>query len=134
MNRLSVILLSFVFAASVSAGADKELIRLEAALDAARSQTDMNLQSGDIAQYLDRKVTELENRIKKDLDSDALALFTAASDEWRKYRIAETRFEGDTYRGGSIQPLIHNQVFSRITQERLEALRNLNPEGRYKQE
>jgi len=75
----------------------------------------------------------LEERIKKDLDGEALALFVTASEKWRNYRMAETKAERDIYRGGSIQPLIHNQVFSRITEERLGALQDWDPEGKYKE-
>jgi uncharacterized protein YecT (DUF1311 family) len=128
-----LLFLSLLLASHAYASTDKELAHLRAALMAAKSQTDMNLRSGELAQYLDRKVAGLEERIKKDLDREALALFVAASEKWRDYRLAQTKAEGDVYRGGSIQPLIHNQVFSRITEERLSALQEWDPEGRYKE-
>jgi uncharacterized protein YecT (DUF1311 family) len=115
------------------ASTDQELVRLRSALSTAQSQMEMNLRSGELAQYLDQKVTALEERIKKDLDREALASFTSAARKWRDYRTAQTKAEGDVYRGGSMQPLIHNQVFSRITEERLAALQNWGPEGSYQE-
>ena len=111
---------------------DKELSRRESALNAALAQADMNLRSGEIAEYLDRKLVRLEERIRKDLDKEALALFDQASLRWRAYREAQIRSEGDVHRGGSMLPLIVSQAFIRLTNERLAALQNLKPEGKYK--
>jgi uncharacterized protein YecT (DUF1311 family) len=116
----------------VLASSDKELLRKEAALNAAFTHTDMNLKSGEIAEYLDRKLIRLEERIKKDLDKEALTLFVEASLKWRTYRDAQINSEGDVYRGGSMLPLIRSQAFIRLTNERLAALQKLNPEGKYK--
>jgi hypothetical protein len=126
-SALFVLLLS---ALPVCAG-DQELVRLRSALDAARSQTEMNLRSEELGRYLDRKIASLEDRIRKDLDSEALVSFVTASKKWREYRMAEMKAEGDVYRGGSIQPLMHNQAFIRITEERLIVLQNWDPEGKY---
>lgn len=112
---------------------DFQLAKLEAALDSARTQTDMNLKSRDLGLYLDAKLSVLEERIKKDLDSESLKLFVAASNIWKKYRDAQVLSEGDVFRDGSIQPLIHNSVYIRLTKERLAALYELNPEGKYRE-
>ncbi len=133
MKPVFGIFISLLFASHAEASPDQELARLRSALTAGQSQTDLNLRSGELAQYLDRKVTTLEERIKQDLDRETLALFVAAAGKWRDYRTAQTQAEGNVYRGGSIQPLVHNQVFSRITEERLAALQNWNPEGRYQE-
>lgn len=111
---------------------DYPLAKLRAALDSADTQTDMNLRSYDIGQHLDDKLTKLEERIRGDLVPDSLNLFNKAAATWREYRSAQVSFEGDMYKGGSIQPLIHNSVFSRITEERLDALSNLGQEEKYK--
>ena len=133
MKLVSFFFLSLLLVGHGQASTDKELVRLRSALNEARSQTDMNLRSKELADYLDRKVTTLEERIKKDLDREALALFVTAAEKWRDYRMAQTKAEGDVYRGGSMQPLVHNLVFSRITEERLAALQDWDPEGSYKE-
>ncbi|MBE7464983.1 MAG: DUF1311 domain-containing protein [Planctomycetes bacterium] len=106
----------------VSRAEDAVLRELEARLDSAQSQKDMNIASGKIAAYLDKKLIEKEAEIAKNLDPEGLRLFTEAAKLWRDYRLAQVSFEGDLYRGGTIRPLIHNRTFSRLTQERLSAL------------
>ncbi len=108
--------------AGVARADDAKLRELEARLAAAESQTDMNIASGVVAEYLDKTLTEREAEIAKELDAEALRYFREAARLWREYRLAQVSFEGDRYRGGSIRPLIHNQTFSRLTRERLAAL------------
>lgn len=110
---------------------DYQLAKLRAALDSANTQTDMNRRSYDISQHLDGRLAKLEERIRADLEPDSLTLFNKTAATWREYRAAQVGFEGDMYRGGSIQPLIHNSTFTRITQERLDALSNLGQEEKY---
>ena len=107
---------------NVAHAEDAKLRDLEARLDSALTQTDMNIAWGDIAQYLDKKLVAQEHEIMKDLDEEGLRLFKDASKLWRDYRLSQVSFEGDLYRGGSIQSLIHNRAFARITRERYEAL------------
>jgi uncharacterized protein YecT (DUF1311 family) len=111
--------------AGVSRAEDATLKALEARLDAAESQTDLNIASKEVADYLDKQLIAREAEIAKDLDPEGLRLFSEASKLWRDYRLAQLSFEGDLYRGGSIQPLIHNRAFIRLTQERLSALANI---------
>lgn len=106
-----------------------ELKKLQAALDSAQTQTDMNLASGALADYWDKELLKSERKIEKNLDSEALALFRKAKQAWRKYRSTQVTFEGDFYRGGSIQPLIRNTTFSSLTERRVNDLERL-----YKQE
>jgi uncharacterized protein YecT (DUF1311 family) len=101
---------------------DPRLSELEETLAAAQSQTDMNLASKAIADYVEMRLREQEAKFAKELDTESSALFRSASDQWRAYRSAEVAFEGDRYRGGSIRPLIHNNTFIRITKERMKML------------
>ena len=111
--------------AGVCRAEDATLKALEARLDAADSQTDLNIASKEVADYLDKQLIAKEAEIAKDLDPEGLRLFSEASKLWRDYRLAQLSFEGDLYRGGSIQPLIHNRAFIRLTRERLSALANI---------
>jgi uncharacterized protein YecT (DUF1311 family) len=124
-------LVTVQFKLASSARPDEELTKLEASLAEAMTQTDMTLRSGAIAQHLDERLVRVEGRIAADLEPDARALFQKAARLWREYRSAQVDFEGDLYRGGSIQPLIHNRTFIRLTKERLDALRTLGAEGEY---
>ncbi len=106
----------------VSRADDSKLRELEVRLASAQSQQDMNIAAGEIAHYLDKQLSEKEAEIAKSLDAPGLQLFSEASKLFRAYRVAQVSFEGDRYRGGSICPLMRNEMFSRITRERLSAL------------
>lgn len=108
--------------AGISRAEDLKLRDLQARLISAQSQMDLNFASGEIAEYLDQKLTEKETEIERHLDSDGLSLFKEAAKRWRQYRSAQASFEGDLFRGGSIRPQIENQTFSRLTEERLSSL------------
>jgi uncharacterized protein YecT (DUF1311 family) len=99
-----------------------ELSALEARLEKAQNQRDMNIASGEIAKYLDKILTEKEAEIAKNLDPKRLKLFKEASRVWRDYRKAQSSFKEDGYRGGSMSPLIYNVTFSALTNERLADL------------
>jgi uncharacterized protein YecT (DUF1311 family) len=101
---------------------DKKLTELESRLASAMNQAEMNAASGEIAAHLDKELFKKELEIVKVLDEDSARLFKRASKLWRDYRMAQISFEEALHRGGSIEPLIRNDAFSRITQERLFAL------------
>lgn len=90
------------------------------------SQSEMNRLSGEMADYIDRKLEKLEAGVLRDLDVRSAKLFRAASKVWREYRLAESQFEGDLFREGSVHPLIRNRAYIRITQQRISDLSNLN--------
>ena len=101
---------------------DAKLSALEAWLEKAEGQQDMNISSGELAAYLDTKLTEKEAEMVKNYDSEELKLFQEGSKEWRVYRKAQSEFEAHRYRWVSVGPAIANDTFIRITQERLADL------------
>jgi uncharacterized protein YecT (DUF1311 family) len=118
----------FVVAVHASNSAPDELVRLQRALDSAMTQTDMNIASGELAKYWDRELAKEEARVLGACDSEHAKLFRSAQKSWRDFRSAETKFHGDVYRGGSIQPLIHNSTYAALTEQRVKALRALADE------
>jgi len=120
--KFSFLVLGLALFAATSRGEDAVLRKLEAKLESAETQTDMNLASREIAAYVAKKLAEREQEVTKDLDAEGIKLFEDASKAWRAYRDAQVAFEGDLYRGGSIRPLIHNRTFIRLTKERMDAL------------
>lgn len=101
---------------------DAELQRLIAALNAAKSQTDMNLASKNISEFWDARLVSIEKRIKDKLDKQHQKQFTESSGDWRRYRASEVKFHADFFSEGSIQPLIANESYSQITQHRVTEL------------
>jgi uncharacterized protein YecT (DUF1311 family) len=104
------------------AGAETELRRLEAALEQAQCQQEMNTCSGELAAYWDRTLHQVEVRMEEDLDPDTLAVYRAANSAWRGYRTAQVTLVGWRDRGGTIQPLTHNLAFIDLTRARIEEL------------
>ena len=106
-----------------------ELARLQRTLDSAAGQMDMNRASGELAKYWDRELAKTEAEILSACDSQHAKLFQDAQKSWRDFRSAETKFRGDAYRGGSVQPLMHNSTYASLTEQRVKALRTLSGEG-----
>jgi uncharacterized protein YecT (DUF1311 family) len=105
---------------------EQELARLEKAFSSARTQWDMNETSGELAKYWDRALEKEEAKILASCDAERAKLFRNAQKSWREYRLAETKLQGDSYRGGSIQPMIHNTTFASITAQRVKELRSMS--------
>ncbi len=103
---------------------EAELARLQHALEEANSQADMNMASRDLAEYWDRALEREEARVLKDCDEEQARLFKKAQKLWREFRDAEVKFQGDSYRGGSIQPLIHNTAYAALTKQRVKELQS----------
>jgi len=121
---LQTIFLLVIFISFYSYGEDKTLNELKRKFDTANTQTELNMTSYKISQFLEQKLIKLEVKIKKKLKNKRLELFIKSSQLWRGYRAAEVSFEGEFYSDGSIQPLIHNTAFASITEHRI-ALLNL---------
>lgn len=103
---------------------EAELARLQHALEEADSQADMNMASRDLAEYWDRVLEREESRVLAACDEDQAKLFQKARKLWRAFRDAEVEFQGDSSRGGSIQPLIHNTTYAALTEQRVKELQN----------
>lgn len=130
MIRLLLSLLFLVSTAAPAQPAERvELKKLQAALDAARTQTGMNLASGALADYWDKELLTIERKIEKKLDARAVTLFQKTKRAWRTYRSTQVTFEGDFYRGGSIQPLIENTIFTSLTGRRVKDLEQFYKEN-----
>ncbi len=109
----------------VADGVDPELGRLEAAMDGATCQAGMNGASGDLAAYWNRRMERVEAEILEKLDAEGRAIFTEVNEAWRRYRVAESKFAEDEFRGGTISPLIYNNRFWGLTEKRALYLEKL---------
>lgn len=115
---------------------DAKLAALRARLEAAQTQADMNELSAEISQHQDRKLAKLEELVRNDLHDEELEVkLDKATVLWREYRDVQAEFEGDMYQGGSIRPLIYNEAFTRLTEERIAALISaMGPELIYRED
>jgi uncharacterized protein YecT (DUF1311 family) len=130
MNRVvAAILVSASLFCCTCYADDAKLRELEERLTVAKSQTELNIASRDIAEHVEKRLAEREAEMIRGLDAEGARLFRHASDLWRAFRSAQVASEGDFYRGGTIQPLIRNSAFIRITKERIKLLSELKENG-----
>lgn len=129
MTKTVRLALSFAFALAIvvaslqaDAGDDADVKAAKEKAEAAESQTDRNITSKAVCDVLDVKLKEVEGKIRERLDAEGKAKFDAAEAAWKNYRSAQVIFEGSFYEGGSIQPLVHNQAYSAITETRIDDL------------
>lgn len=125
MNLRLGITLALLLIASPCLAEDAEWERMGQRLLDAVSQREMNRLSEEMTAYIDQKLEKVEDKALSDLDEQSRKLFRAAAKAWRKYRLAESSFEGDLFREGSVHPLIRNRAYIRITQQRISDLTNL---------
>ncbi|MDP0501449.1 MAG: lysozyme inhibitor LprI family protein [Verrucomicrobiota bacterium JB022] len=109
---------------SLSAGIldDPRIQELEHELAEADTQTDMDLASKAVADYLDSRLRDLRARICAEIEPRMREQFRESERHWQAYRSAATRLSGLQYEGGSIRPLIHNEVFAQLTRVHIKEL------------
>jgi len=123
MRFLSLILLCCSTAPAFSAlPFDPELARLSHALEISRSQSDLNVASGHLADYWDRRLLAVEQQIVAQLNPADRKKFTKVQAEWRRFRSSEVAFGASFFAGGSIQPLMANSRYALLTEHRVTEL------------
>lgn len=110
-------------------GQDLKLKRLEAELEAAKNQGEMNVKSYELRCHLEGKLKSLEDRLEKGLEGTELELFQKSTAAWRAYRDLQVAFEASWYEGGTIQALMANSAATRLIGERMKALSERDPLG-----
>jgi uncharacterized protein YecT (DUF1311 family) len=125
MFRAGITLALIIASAAWCKAGDEAWQRMEQQLLDTVSQAEMNQLSGEMADYIDRKLEKVEAMVLQDLDKKSAKLFRKAAEVWRQYREAQSSFEGDLFREGSVHPLIRNRAYIRITQQRIADLFHL---------
>lgn len=118
----SAVVISFLPVAQAGIADDPEVTALKEKIEEAEDQTKLNLISKELCDLLDARMKKVEAQIRKKLDEDAIVLFDKSAEAWRVYRLAQVKLEGSFYAGGSIQPLIHNQAYSALTETHIDEL------------
>ncbi|MBI3885336.1 MAG: DUF1311 domain-containing protein [Opitutae bacterium] len=134
--KISLLLILFFLARPMVASdaSVPELDRLRSTLQNAMSQYEMNMASSDLAKYWDHMLKATEAEILADTlvsdDPKTKRLFQEAQKAWRKFRDSEAAFQAETYRGGTMQPLIRSSTYASLTEQRVRELRDfLKPKG-----
>lgn len=117
--------LLITFSSKAATPGDKELPLLKGRLQAADTQSDMNFASKELAEYWDRKVGSIENKITARLAARERKKFEESRKRWRMYRSREVEFRATFFEGGTVQPLIANIAYIELTQHRVSELESL---------
>jgi len=96
------------------------------AATSAQSQQEMNAEAAKAFKKADKELNEVYAKVVGVLDDGAKEKLKKSQRAWVAFRDAEADFRADAEaRGGSMWPLVHEGVRSRLTQERVKALREL---------
>src|SRR5437763_774759 len=81
---------------------DLELKRLEAQLEGATTQGDMNFAAGDLAKFWDSKLAAMEKKIERKLSKKERKEFSKSKKRWRSYRSKDVALDAKFFEGGSV--------------------------------
>jgi uncharacterized protein YecT (DUF1311 family) len=109
-------------AAQAGVADDPDIKALKDKVEAAEDQATLNVTSKKLCDLLDARLKALETKIRQKLDGPARTLFDQSAAAWRNYRSAQVKLAGSFYEGGSIQPLVHNQAYSDLTETHIDEL------------
>lgn len=87
------------------------------------TQTEMNINSYKYFLIIDQHMNEQYNELLSLInDQEEKKFLSEAQKNWTVYRLAQSDFEGASFTGGSIQPLVINRSLIRITKTRIKEL------------
>ena len=95
---------------------------LEAALENAQTQLDMNTISGDIYKVWDEALNTVWHLLKQELDKDRMAQLTAEQLSWINEKEAAVAADGEMYQDGSMYALAVNSTAAEWTKQRVYEL------------
>ena len=92
----------------------------------AQSQQEMNAEAAESFKKADKELNEVYAKVLANLDDGAKENLKKAQRAWVAWRDAEAAFRADAEaRGGSMWPLVHEGIRSRLTKERVKSLKEL---------
>ncbi len=92
----------------------------------AQSQQEMTAEAAAAFTKADKELNEVYAKVLANLDDEAKERLKKSQRAWVAFRDAEAAFRADAEaRGGSMWPLIHEGVRSRLTKERVKGLKEL---------
>ena len=92
----------------------------------AQSQQEMNAAAAENFKKADKELNEVYAKVLANLDDAAKENLKKSQRAWVAWRDAEAVFRADAEaRGGSMWPLVHEGIRSRLTKERVKGLKEL---------
>lgn len=89
------------------------------------SQVELNLTSGEMYHLWDDELNSIWSRLKETLDEAEMEDLLIEQREWIAYKESEVEAEGAEYEGGSMRPLVENDLAAELTKQRVYELAEL---------
>jgi len=106
----------------ILAGAEKQAAAVEARLQQARSQGDMNMISGELYQVWDDALNGVWKILKETLDEESMKALTQEERAWIAEKERAVKEAGAEFEGGTMAPLVMNQTAADMTRDRVYEL------------
>lgn len=104
------------------AWAETTAAQVEAELENAMTQMDMNLLSGDLYRVWDTALNTVWQQLKRELDADVMAQLTDEQLTWITDKEAAAAVAGAAYEGGSMQGMVISLEAAELTKQRVYVL------------
>ena len=125
MNRRLLPFVLIIALSSSTWASSPNRAELEAALDRSVSQTELNITSQALAEDWERERLHLEDDLARRLPKVDRRRHRRARTAWEAFRRVEVCFQAGRFGGGSIEPLVANLSYVRVTSERVATLTDL---------
>ena len=102
--------------------AEERYAELEAKLQEANTQLDMNVTSGEMFQVWDDTLNAVWKLLESELDGAGMETLRAEEKNWISYKEEQVKAAGQEYEGGSMQPLAESMKAVELTRERVYEL------------
>jgi uncharacterized protein YecT (DUF1311 family) len=120
MKAISLLLLAaLAFCPARAESVDSELSKLEAALQSANTQYEMNMASAKIADYWDGRLLLIQSRIEGKLPAEVLKKFETSKKRWFRYRSEEVAFRDGLGERGSMSSMLKSCYYAMLTKHRV---------------
>lgn len=89
----------------------------------AQTQMEINQTAHNDFKKADTELNKVYKQVMKILNEKEKKLMIKAQKDWLTFRDSHCEFEIEQYVGGSIQPLIHSNCLTELTNDRIEDLK-----------
>lgn len=101
---------------------EEKSIEYEEIISNTETQSNLNINSSELANLWDAELNFLWKRLVKELNAEQKKKLLAQQRAWIKRKEADIKATGAEYEGGSIQPLIYNSRTAELTRARVYVL------------
>lgn len=95
----------------------------------AQTQGEMNQEAKSDYEIADAELNKVYKELRANLSDEEKATLKEVQLVWLKYRDGHAEFAASRYEGGSMAPMVYAGALTSATEDRVEALKAMFPEG-----